>query len=432
MKAEIRIDAAAFSKALGMLEKVITNKAALPILKSVMISYDRPRKVFVLTGSNVECRLTIEAVQTTEGDDGSRTQKPYMMMIDDDVRDQFTAICMNFAGIGPSVKSAVDLIPKAGVLRMLVEKTSDTGGTVEVIHMAGRFQLPFEVTDEYPAPSVVATKAEPGTGTPVCRFTIDTAGLLPLMKTARVCTANDELRPVMNGECLDVSHNGITIVASDGHTLFKESMETGMGWMDYGEFPVVNAETGQAGSATLLVPKPVLPALLTAFGDAARLTVTADAQCVEFTADGITLTARMIDGRYPNYNSVIPQDTNHKVVVCRDALRMALRRLNLFASEASNLGKMRRDGEAFVIEADNTEFSCAASERVTILESDAFLPEAFVIGFKCTTLISLLDCIPTENVVLFFSDDPARAFLMKPEDVKSSRVLLQMPMLVES
>ena len=251
------------------------------------------------------------------------------------------------------------------------------------------------------------------------------------MKQARICAANDELRPIMNGECLDVFNDRLVVVATDGHTMFKDVLDLGVGsgWLQYGEFPAFDAATQQQGSARLIVPKTVMAALTTAFANSEQLQITADTQRMVFRSEGVVLVTRCIDGKYPNYDSVIPTDSPLRVVVSREALRLALRRLSLFANSASNMAIMRRDGEHFVIEASDMEFSSSGSEQVTIHEGDAFMQADFQIGFKISSALTLLDAIPTDNVVLFFSE-PSRAFLYKPEDVKSARVLLQMPMLI--
>ena len=445
MKAKITIEAGAWKKALATLNTVVSSRTALPILGDVLLRYDAEQKLFQLTASDNESWLTIDCRHDAD--------TPWIHIIEDDQRDRFSAVCLPFARL----KEAVGLLPAAALLSVWFDGDSHL---MTVDYQIGKFSIPFEDALEYPVcPDVVepstpayadlkaqldAAKAAgdearvnqlttdiEASVRPVCRFTLPSAQLLPLMKQARICAANDELRPIMNGECLEVFNDRLVVVATDGHTMFKDVLDLGLGsgWLQYGEFPAFDAETQKQGSARLIVPKTVMAALTTAFAASEQLQITADTQRMVFRSEGVVLVTRCIDGKYPNYDSVIPTDSPLRVVVSREALRLALRRLSLFANSSSNMAIMRRDGEHFVIEASDMEFSSSGSEQVTIHEGDAFMQADFQIGFKISNSLTLLDAIPTDNVVLFFSE-PSRAFLYKPEDVQSARLLLQMPMLI--
>ena len=443
MKAKITIEAGAWKKALATLNTVVSSRTALPILGDVLLRYDAEQKLFQLTASDNESWLTLDCRHDAD--------TPWIHIIEDDQRDRFSAVCLPFARL----KEAVSLLPSGALLSVWFDGDSHL---MTVDYQIGQFSIPFEDALEYPVcPEVIepstpayadlkaqldaagddeARKSEilgqfVGMASPVCRFTLPSAQLLPLMKQARICAANDELRPIMNGECLEVFNDRLVVVATDGHTMFKDVLDLGLGsgWLQYGEFPVFNADTNQPGSARLIVPKTVMAALNAAFVNSEKIEITADTQRMVFRSEGVVLVTRCIDGKYPNYDSVIPADSPYRVVVSREALRLALRRLSLFANSASNMAVMRRDGERFVIEANDYDLSSSGSEQVTIHEDDAFMKPDFKIGFKISSALTLLDAIPTENVVLFFSD-PSKSFLYKPEDVKSARLLLQMPMLI--
>ena len=114
----------------------------------------------------------------------------------------------------------------------------------------------------------------------------------------------------------------------------------------------------------------------------------------------------------------------------RESLKMALRRVQLSASTSSNMATMASDGTAFIISAEDYDFSREGSERVPIQQTDAFLPDGFKIGMKISNTLDLLDLLDEDNIVFYFSD-PNHAFLLKNESPKLQNVtLLQMPMLV--
>ena len=149
-----------------------------------------------------------------------------------------------------------------------------------------------------------------------------------------------------------------------------------------------------------------------------------------FNELGINFVVLCIEGKYPNYESVIPRDNPYKVQMSRDTLKMALRRVQLSADGSSNMATMLSDGTAFVIEASNILDSKSGSERVPVQQTDAFLPQGFKIGMKISSTLDLLDLLDEDNIVFYFSD-PSRAFLLRNESPKlQSKTLLQMPMLV--
>lgn len=390
-----------FSRALSVVGKQIARKSALPILSDVLLRYHRDKKMFQLMASDTEAWLTIDA--------------PFMQLTEEDSKHPFGAVVLPYITLKEAV-ATLPLMPCTAII-------DDQSITVE--HADGRFSLPVQDAGEFPMPPAVVTKETPMLRQcePVCQFTVETSWLLKTMADARTCVASDEFRPVMNTECLDVYADKLVVVSSDGHSLYKNQHDTGAGsdFLAYREFAA-------DGKAALLVPSQTLDTIVTAFAAAERVTVTADALRLQFQAEGVDLVCRCIEGRYPNYNRVIPRDSPFAVTVSRDALRSSLRRLSIFASETANMVVMHRWQDKLVLEADDADFSINGSEQVTIQGYTA-LPEDKKFGFKISTLLSLLNIISTENVVLHLAD-PSRAGLLKEEDVNSQLTLIVMPMLV--
>lgn len=392
-----------FSRALAVVGKQIARKSALPILSDVLLRYNHERKVFQLMSSNTEAWLTIDV--------------PFIILTEDDGKHPFNAVVLPYA----TLKEAMATLPSMPCTAII----DDQKITVE--HADGHFSLPVQDAMEFPMPPEVVTNAAPMPRQcePVCMFSIETSWLLKAMADARTCVANDLLRPVMNCECLNVYADKLVVVSTDSHSLYKNQHDTGAGsdFLAYREFPA-------DGSASLLVPSQVLETVVTAFPAAEKVTITADAQRLRFYAEGIDLVCRSVEGKYPNYNSVIPHDNPYAVTVSRDAMRSSLRRLSIFASESANLVVMHRYKEKLVLEADNVDFSTNGSEQL-VIQNETALPEKKKFGFKITTLLSLLNIIETDNVVFHLSD-PCRAGLLREEDVNSQLMLVVMPMLVNN
>lgn len=444
MTNEITIDIAGFKKVLDMMKGTILNKVALPILADVKLDYDKDKDEFTLTGSNGDSTLVVVCAEQRSDDDGQTVLEPCVHMLSIDAKDGWQPICVSYQ----QLRDIFVLLP---VARRCVVKISDKGGaqTMTIDYQDGQMVLPYEPADAYPQLVEVITIDDPKyielkaaldkakaennekevarilaemTCTPVCRFTTEAAPLLTALREARNCTAADDLRPVMEAICIDAFTDHMVIVATDGRMLYKNVFDTGMGWLDYQTFAA-----GQ--SAALMLPKQAMATVVAAFSQADHITVTADTQRIRLQAPGVELTARSIDGHYPNYDSVIPKDNPYCVAIDRQTLRMALRRIQLSAESSQNMAVLKADGASFIVEAADITYGRNGSERVPMQQNDAFLPDGFKIGVKLNVTLDLLDLLDEPNICLFFSD-PRRAILMKNEGQKQSKLLLQMPMLV--
>lgn len=443
----ITIDVAGFKKVLDMVKGAVPSKPAQPILSNVKLDWDKQENKFYVSATNTDQYITVECAERRKTDDGVQVE-PCVRMFSDG-REGWQPVCLSYANL----REAFSLLPAARRCTVTIEQSEEKGQLMTIDYQDGKMVLPYEAADEFPKPVEVVTqdsergqrykqiladieriKAEQGDGAeglttlrtelsgipaPQCRFEMEATVLLKAVREARTCCATDELRPTMEAVCLDCFIDKMIVVASDGHSLYRRVIDT-VGYMKQVGFPVDQ-------SATILVPKQAMPSLA-AFDQADRLTVCADTQRIRFESDGIVMVTRAIEGKYPNYDSVIPKDNQLHVTLDRDTLTMAIRRIGLSANSSSNMGVMRYADNAFIIEASDYDFSREGSERVPVQQTDAFMGD-FAIGFKLSTLQSLLGIVGTEGVDFFFSD-PSRAFLMKPEGANASLTLLQMPMLV--
>ena len=225
-------------------------------------------------------------------------------------------------------------------------------------------------------------------------------------------TADDELRPVMNGIYFDITTEDITMVASDGHKLVRCK---------------TLAARGNERAAFILPKKPatLLKNLLPK--ENGMVVIEFDERNAVFTLESYRMVCRLIEGRYPNYNSVIPQNNPHKVTVDRQQLIGALRRVSIFSSQASSLIKLRIQENEIVISAQDIDFSTSAEETQVCQYAGAPMS----IGFKSTFLIDILNNISAEEVVIELAD-PSRAGVVVPVEQEENEDLLMllMPMML--
>lgn len=225
-------------------------------------------------------------------------------------------------------------------------------------------------------------------------------------------TAQDELRMVMNGLYFDLKEDYMAIVASDGHKLVRNRI--------YGcktEIP-----------ASFILPKKPATLLRTVLAaDGSDVTIRFNQSNAEVIYNDGMLSCRLIEGKYPNYNSVIPQDNPNRLTIDRKALISALRRVMPFASESTQLVKLRIEYNSLEINSEDIEFATSARENV-VCEYGG-MPMS--IGFKGSALYEICNNLTSDEIVIELAD-PGRAGIISPahqpegEDV----LMLIMPMLL--
>ena len=146
-----------------------------------------------------------------------------------------------------------------------------------------------------------------------------------------------------------------------------------------------------------------------------------------FTLENYRMICRLIEGRYPNYNSVIPQNNPHKTIIDRISFISALRRVAVFSSQASSLIKLSLSNNLIKISAQDIDFSTSAEETVPC----QYEGNPMSIGFKSSFLIDILTNISSQNVIIELAD-PSRAGVVVPEEQEENEDLLMllMPMML--
>lgn len=360
---------------------VILRKNSLPILADHLFTRDGDK--FFITGSSQENSLTMPIGITL--DNGSDFQ-PFCLL-------------------------AVDIIPLLGALpeQPITVEVDMSNHIAKIIYQSGQVSVPVEDSAEYPRVSDVK---EPKTS-----FDIEANIFFPAVKAANGCTAIDStLRPQMSAVALDVQDEGVVFVGSDGHSLYKYSYQHGAPFL-----------TGS--KVVILIPNTIAGQLQAPFAGVETLTIQHDGKHVCLKAGDITFTIRDIEQKYPNYNSVIPKNSPYHATLPVAALAGAVKRVQLMASDASNMVKLSKDGMFLNLSAEDYDFSKTASENLVLAEVDnpLTIPDGFAIGFKASSLLMLLGNISTDNVTLQLSE-PSRAILVLEDAPNSALVELLMPM----
>jgi len=226
-------------------------------------------------------------------------------------------------------------------------------------------------------------------------------------------TADDELRPVMNGVYMEFEQNGITFVASDAHKLVRYK----------------RSDVQPGVEAAFILPKKPAGLLKNILPKAENeMEVEFDDKNAFFVLPEFQLVCRLVEGNYPSYNAVIPTQNPNKLMIDRLEFYNSLRRVSVFANQASNLVKLQLTGNQLTVSAQDIDFSVSAYERLTC----NYEGDEMEIGFKSTFLIELLSNLGSQDIVMELSD-PTRAGLILPATKESDSediLMLLMPMMV--
>ncbi|MFK7756577.1 MAG: DNA polymerase III subunit beta [Flavobacteriales bacterium] len=278
--------------------------------------------------------------------------------------------------------------------------------SIEIASDYGKYKVAGLNGDEFPkAPELESTAT----------FDIDGSTLFRAINKALVAAGNDDLRPVMSGIYFEMYEDHVRFVATDAHRLVRYT----------------RTDVGAGGNGSFIVPKKPLN-LLKGIAPSAEspIKIEYNESNAHFTFDNISLTCRLIEGKYPNYEAVIPKENPNKLTVGRQDLLNSIKRVAIFANKATNQVRLKISGSELHISAEDLDFANEANERLTC----SYEGEDMEIGFNSRFIIDMLGNIASDNIVLEMSA-PNRAGIIlpeEPEDTDESMLMLVMPVMLNN
>jgi len=246
-------------------------------------------------------------------------------------------------------------------------------------------------------------------------FAINADVLLSGISKTLFATADDELRPVMGGIFVEASTDKITFVASDAHKLVR--------------YQRTDAQADD--NASFILPKKPASLLKNILPkEEGAVTVEFDDKNAFFILGNYKVVCRLVEGNYPNYNSVIPKNNPRKITIDRVEFFNTLRRVSVFSNQASNLVKLQLKGNQVMVSAQDIDFSISAYERIKC----QYEGDEIEIGFKSVFLLEILSNIGSQDVMIELAD-PTRAGLFLPaitENESEDLLMLLMPMMINA
>lgn len=370
----LTISSTTLASRLTALSKVFNSKNSLPILDCYLFEVNDNQ--LTITASDSENVMTTQ-IQLDESD-GNGT----------------------FAVNNRNILDAVKELPE----QPLTLDVDMSTYAIKVIYMNGMYNFTAQSGDEFPRMQPLNDSA--------AAITIESKTLANDIAHSIFATANEELRPVMNGIYFDLKEDSLAIVASDGHKLVR----------------TLNKNIKSEKPMSFILPKKPATLLKNV------LQKTEDDVIIRFDDRNAnilfpegTLACRLIEGRYPNYNSVIPQDNPNLLTVDRMVLASVVRRALPFASDSSQQIRLHIETGKAVISSEDIDFYTSAKEEI-VCDYNGMPMD---IGFKGTSLMEILTNLDGEEVELKLAD-PSRPCLIIPTNQPENEdvLMLIMPMLL--
>ena len=360
-------------KEIQVLGGVINSTNTLPILDNFLFEINNNK--LVLSSSDLESTMTSE------------------IEIESNSTDK----------IAISAKLLTDILKTFSEQPLTFIKTDNN--TIEISASNGKYSLAYLNGDEFPKQVEVLDAHE---------TKINGSDLGIAINSTIFASGTDDLRPVMSGVFFQFNSESLKFVATDAHKLVK--FET-------------SKYTANEVSEFIIPKKPlqILKGILQ--GENSELTIQHNDSNAKFIFDKSSITCRLIDGKFPNYEAVIPKDNPNVLTIDRQLFLNSARRVSIFSNKTTNQIRLKLAGTLLNISAEDFDFSNKADENLECQYSG----DDIQIGFNSKFLIEMLNNLESEMITLSMSH-PNRAGIIRPlnENSKSkeSITMLVMPVML--
>ena len=384
----------ALHAALNKSAKCIGSKNTIAILDNVLLT--RKGEQFFLTSSTTEAQLTIPA--------------PLTICNGTYDRDIVLPIKMLSALLGTLPDCVVTFDIPDDSQSFTVEYCTSSEDNVK----PGKAQMCLFPGGDFPQMEQPKAEQSSVISLPMSLFhsVVDTADKFAIM---------DELRPQLSCLCIDVAEDRseVVFVGTNGQTLVKmtHSNDPAKGGSDF-------FRGGKPGN--MLIHRNYFRTI-SAFDGSEDITIENDGHTIRFTSGETELICKQVEGRYPNYNAVIPKNNPFYVVFDKKEMLDILRRVSLFSSNASNLVEIKKNGIFLTVSASDADFSVSGEDQVCI--ADAQCDDNFRIGLKSTSFQTCINSIPSDTIRMQLLD-ASHAVVITADDPAPKVMTLCMPMVL--
>jgi len=369
------VSSGALLKQLQIVGGVLNTNNTLAILDNFL--FDLKGKTLSISASDLE--TTISATLEVDSSDEGLVAIPARLLLD-----------------------GLKALPEQPVTFVADEKS----GTVEMSSDYGKYSLAFVEGDEFPKlPEMedVSTTTIPGE-------------ILATAVTKTLFAAgNDELRPVMSGVFFQFSADNLTFVATDAHKLVRYRR---------------NDQHSDHTAEFIMPRKPltILKSTLASVGD--EVNIHYNETNARFEFENIILTCRLIDGKYPNYEAVIPKENPNVMEIDRGTFLSSVKRVAIFSNKTTHQVRLRLAGSELHISAEDIDFSNKAHERLTC----NYEGDDMEIGFNSRFLVEMLNNLDSDVINLEMSASNRAGIILPADSLEDGEdvLMLVMPVMLNS
>jgi DNA polymerase-3 subunit beta len=363
-----------FSVSSGELLKVLTkasavvpSKSTLPILENFL--FELSKNELSVTATDLE--ISITATLGVEGKEDGKMVIPAKRI-------------METVRALPNVALQLVGDPAAKKLTMATDQ--------------GEYHLTGEATEDYPTiPHIRGTE----------ELAVESQTLARMIGKTSFAVSTDELRPAMMGVLLQIKKNSLGAVSTDGHRLVRMSDKSFAS-------PQIERDVIVPAKALNVVAKSLE-------GESNKVSL--EANHIVFCFDSTTVISRLIEEKYPNYDAVIPTDSNKVLTINRADLLSAVRRIGLYASSTTHQVRFSLKKESLIVSAEDIDFGSDATETLPC----GYTGEAIELGFNGNYLVDILSHIDADEVKFFLST-ATRAVIVKPAEQQKDEDILMLVM----
>ena len=259
--------------------------------------------------------------------------------------------------------------------------------TIEISSNHGKYSLAYANGDEFPKTVSISDASN---------STISSQVLFQAINTTIFASGNDDLRPVMSGVFFQFSSENSTFVATDAHKLVR----------------YVRTDFKSDQLVEFIMPKKplnILKGIL--INDKYDVNIEYNESNAKFTFSNLSLTCRLIDGNYPNYEAVIPKENPNVLTIDRSLFLNSTKRVSIFSNKTTHQIRLKITGNELVVSAEDLDYSNKAEERLDC----HYTGEDIQIGFNSRFLIEMLNNLICDEIS-FSMSTPNKAGIISPMD----------------
>ncbi len=368
------VSSSALYSHLSAASRVMSSKNSMPILDCFLLNIRDGKATITASDSEKYFVTSVELIEMTEN----------------------AMFCVPAKTIMESIKELAEQ-------PLTIDYNPDTNELMGT-HQSGSFSVMGQSADPFPIQQDINAEAT--------KLSLPASTLLNGINRCLFATANDEIRLVMTGVYVDIKNDSLTFAGTDGRKLVRNK----------------NCTIQPGFEAGFILPKKVCSILKSVVvKNDENIDINFDSEKALIQTPEFELYFRLVEGRYPNYNAVIPSNNPFQATVDRSSLISALKRVGVFCNQSSGLMKVHLENNLMKLTGQDNDFATSAEENLFCEYNNSPIS----IGFSCQFMLEIANILEGESITLQLAD-PSRPGVIVPteQDANDEVLMLLMPMML--